>query len=238
MFSIPLSAQSLGSIIWRYLLVSIEHELLSGTARLACAMEECEQTRTLMSKKTGSISFSSSVILYSIVRTLKPNSIFELGTFIGNSTVSMALAMEHNGSGMIYTCDGDNGYHVPPIAKTKIYPYPRTNSLDALQDVSKREKTIDLFFLDGRITHKDAELIARLANECSIIVLDDFEGMEKGVCNLMLLRSISAFSNYVLIHPPSLSLLGDFGLRSTTALAMLLPRSALRFTAQDSPFSK
>lgn len=237
MYSIPISAQSLGFVVWRYFLASNEYELRSSIDVIANAMTECEITRVLMDKKTGSISLASSVLLHSVIRSLKPRSIFELGTFIGNSTVSMALALDLNGSGKIYTCDGSNSFHLPTIAKAPIHPYPHTNSIDALKDVMKREKSIDLFFLDGRIQKDDARLISQLSHNFTTIVFDDFEGMEKGVSNLMVLRATSAFDEHVLIHPPSQELLAEFGLHSMAPTAMLVPKTALRFTAQDSEFS-
>lgn len=237
MYSIPISAQALSSVVWRYLLASIDYELTPAKSRLSAAMEQCEKTRVLMSKKTGSISLASSIALYSVVRSIRPQTIFELGTFIGNSTLSMALALDGNGSGEIYTCDGDNNFHLPNICKASIYPYPRTNSLVALKDLAHKKVSIDMFFIDGRISPDDAYTMSEIAHEFTTIVLDDFEGMEKGVANLMVLKSIPQFSQYALIHPPASSLFEDLGMLSSSAIALLLPRSALRFTAQDSPYS-
>jgi predicted O-methyltransferase YrrM len=237
MHTLPISAQALSSVVWRYLFASIDFELASAKIKLSAAMEECEKTRVLMSKKTGSISLASSIALYSVVRSIKPQTIFELGTFIGNSTISMALALDGNGSGDIYTCDGDNNFHLPNISKSNIYPYPRTNSLVALKDLAQKKIPIDMLFVDGRITPEDAYAMAELSHDRTFVVIDDFEGMEKGVANLMVLRSIPQFSQYALVHPPAASLIDDLGLLSGSAIALLLPKSALRFTAQDSPYS-
>lgn len=53
------------------------------------------------------------VLLYSLVRREKPQTIVELGTGLGVSTLWMAQAMRENGNGHIFTID--DGQHSPPL---------------------------------------------------------------------------------------------------------------------------
>jgi predicted O-methyltransferase YrrM len=231
-FNVTISAETLGQIVWRQWLQTVEHELPAVRVALAEAFDACERTRPLMAYNTGSISFVSALALYAAVRCLKPQTIFELGTFIGKSTSAMALGADRNSCGRIYTCDGSNDFHLPPLTKCPIQPFPRTRSTAALLALAKAGEKIDLAFIDGRLSPQDVDILSRLLTERAVVALDDFEGMEKGVANLMLLRAHKAFAGHVLAYPPSPPVLVDFGAVSRSVVALLVPVAGFVFTSQ------
>jgi len=50
------------------------------------------------------------------------------------------------------------------------------------------EGSFNFAHFDGRIQREDFPYLRQLLLPNSIIALDDFEGMEKGVCNLIMMR--------------------------------------------------
>jgi predicted O-methyltransferase YrrM len=231
-FVVNLSAEVLSAVVWRHWVLTVEPELPAARAALAEAFDACERTRPLMAYNTGSISFASAVTLYAAVRNLEPETIFELGTFIGKSTVAMALAADRNGRGRIYTCDGSNDFHLPPVAKCPVQPFPRTRSTDALLALARAGEKIDFAFVDGRLSPQDVDILSRLLSAHAVLALDDFEGTEKGVANVMLLRAHKAFGRHVLVHPPGPAVLADYGTTTRCLTALFVPVDGFRFTPQ------
>lgn len=98
--------------------------------------------------------------------------------------------------------------------------FPNTTSTDMFKSLladKNLDRKIDLFYIDGRVSEADKALMAQLSNDRTIIVLDDFEGVEKGVANALLLGA----ANHLLIYP-----------RRGAKTAVLLPASMLKLTAQ------
>ena len=109
----------------------------------------------------------------------------------------------------------------------------KTLSTEALKKVSEKEDSVDLFFFDGSLQDSDLKYIAQLSGENTILVVDDFEGIEKGVINCLLLKNLPYFSSYFLIHPCPIELFDFFnpyGSRSMTAL--LVPPKIFQLTSQ------
>jgi predicted O-methyltransferase YrrM len=231
-FNVRINADALSSVVWRYWLELVEPELPEARAALARASAACEATLPQMEYKTGSVSFASQVLLYTAVRTATPHVVFELGTFIGKSTTAMALAADRNGHGRIYTCDGSNDFHVPKIAECPVKGFPKTISTDALRALAASGERLDFAFIDGRLSAEDVAILAKLLNDRAVVALDDFEGMEKGVGNLILLRGHPAFARHVLVHPPGRDVMADFGVTSRSTIALLAPVGGFRFSAQ------
>ena len=90
----------------------------------------------------------------------------------------------------------------------------------------------DMVFLDGRLRKQDLQLLDPLITEDTIFVLDDFEGMEKGVINLTQLMSMEKLRNHFLLFPPSTSWLAQRGYTSHSVSAVLMPMSSFVFTRQ------
>lgn len=181
---------------------------------------------------TGSISLASMWILYSVVKYFQPLRIGEIGTFIGNSTLSMAKAMsDYSNEGCIYTCDHSNSINLPSVDRVSITQFKKSTSLDMFRKLSG---FLDLIFIDGRISDEDVDFLVKLSNDDTIVVLDDFEGGEKGVANLIKLQSFSKFKNCVVIYPPSLNLISSLSLSlgSSASIAVLIPQKNFRFVRQ------
>lgn len=93
---------------------------------------------------------------------------------------------------------------------------------------------IDTFFIDGRLNNVDIDKISSLKTVDAIFILDDFDGVEKGVLNAVLLRQ--AFTDLVLVRPRS-NLNGfEPCSMSTGNLALLFPSSLISLSRQqDAP---
>ena len=90
----------------------------------------------------------------------------------------------------------------------------------------------DLVFLDGRLKKRDLELLEGLVSEETIFILDDFEGMEKGVINLTFLMDMEKLRNHFLLYPASAAWLAKRGYTSHSVTAVLIPTSRFVFTKQ------
>ena len=182
--------------------------------------ETLEDLRKEADYNTGSLSDEDVYDLTAIVRYFKPTSVAEVGTFIGRSTHAIAQSMD---SGQIWTCDFSNDLKLPPPTNgaVSIRQFPKTGSTDMLAKAIAEKQHFDLFYIDGRLTERDAELM----DECqdpkgSVIVLDDFEGVEKGVANASMLLNTMA-GGCTLVYP-----------RARGKTAVLLPFSRVRFVPQ------
>jgi len=179
---------------------------------------------------TGSISFADSWSIYSLVKYFQPMKIAEVGTFIGKSTWSMAKALDElKSKSIIYTCDSSNNIEIPWKGVTKIKQFPKITSSEMF---NKIEDKIDFLFLDGRINQKDIDLLSTLLHQKSLIVLDDFEGMEKGVSNLFALRRMELLKNHFLIYPCKQDYLIELGFSSHSLTAVLIPTGLIELSPQ------
>ena len=130
----------------------------------------------------------------------------------------------------IATCDDSNDIKLPWNGNTKINQYGLSSSTIMMEN--EKEK-FDFIFLDGRLQKEDMKFLDKLCHEKTIFVLDDFEGIEKGVANLMALQSIPNFKRYFLIRPPSSSFLKKINPFSETCpTAVFLPLSLIVFVNQ------
>jgi len=230
---IRLTPHNLSDLVWMQWIAAVEPELDRIRSELKSMFDACEQTRAKMDYNTGSISFSAALALYLMARNVDAQSIFEVGTFIGKSTLSMALAMDANGKpGQIFTCDGSNDFHLPQISKSRIQGFPKTTSTAALEQLVKAGAKVDMLHLDGRLSARDVELIEQIADQRVVMAIDDFEGIEKGVANLSVLRGRAFFGQHMLIYPMSETALRALGCISRNTTALFVPISALTFTNQ------
>lgn len=161
---------------------------------------------------TGSLPHDDAVDLYTIVNYFKPRMIAEVGTFIGVSTCVMRMAAA---SAAIHTCDFSNDIK---LEMPMVVQYPMTSSLQMFQRLKIKGITPDLVYLDGRLSKDDVAEISVQEYSDTVFVLDDFEGIEKGVANALLLER----SNTTLIYP-----------RSGNKTAMILPYSRIEFVRQE-----
>jgi hypothetical protein len=156
-------------------------------------IDQQQKLRKQADYNTGSLGGEDAGDLYKLVKFFEPSVIAEVGTFIGVSTCTMREAVS---SAQIYTCDSSNDITVSPH-DTKIEQYPRCTSIDMFTDLAEKGVKVDLIYLDGRLSQADAEPLSKIVHDRTVIILDDFEGIEKGVANAMMLEAPSR----VLIYP-------------------------------------
>jgi hypothetical protein len=163
----------------------------------------------------------------------RPNVIAEVGTFIGRSTHSMFRASSQSFADYecsIHTCDSSNDIKLH-FESDSIIQYPLTKSIDMFTAMLDRGVNPDLYYLDGRLGDEDLRVIGSMNLLNSVIVLDDYEGIEKGVHNSALIES--AYPQiFLTAYPPDAELLKTFGLRHKTSLAVMIPKNLIRFTRQ------
>ena len=178
-----------------------------------------DRLRASADYNTGSLNEWDMVDLITIASYFRPRIIAEVGTFIGRSTY--ALAVGSGSDALIYTCDASNDIPLPqlPARSATVIRNPRASSVEMFNRMLAEglAQQVDLFFIDGRLTESDLILINKLSHERTVLVLDDFEGIEKGVDNAMLLGN----QNHLLIYP-----------RTEGKTALLVPVKLLQLTAQ------
>jgi predicted O-methyltransferase YrrM len=169
---------------------------------------------------TGSVSYDDAVDLYKIVTFFNPKVIAEVGTFIGVSTRTMRLAAP---DAQIYTCDMSNDID---LDLTGVTQYPKKPSHEMFEDMEKKEVKADLVYLDGRLSEKDIPRLLNVITPDTVFVLDDFEGVEKGVANAMTLegRRLSFWkrTGFLMVYP-----------REGHKTAIVIPMTLLQFVRQE-----
>lgn len=230
MNTINLSVRIISEIFWK--IIFTEDELISSSIKIKLFDDliDLEKLRKQANFNTGSISLTQAYSLYLFLKYFKPKKIIEVGTFIGRSTLSMANAVDsYSDNGEIHTCDISNNILLPWKGKTKIKQYPNIKSLEMLK---KLDGEFDLIFLDGRISDEELELFENLISKRTIIILDDFEGIEKGVINLTKLRKLQKLNNHFQINPPSEEFLKSYQFRAHSLMGALIPINLFKFTNQ------
>jgi len=176
-------------------------------------VEDQQALRSQAEYKTGSVPIDDAFELYKVVNFLKPNTIAEVGTFIGVSTHVMNLAMERLVD--IYTCDHSNDID---LDAPNIFQYRKKPSHEMFADMAEKKVRVDLVYLDGRLSDRDIEPLSKIIHDDTVFVFDDFEGIEKGVVNAMMVESFSR----ALIYP-----------REGRKTAISIPFSLLQIVPQE-----
>ena len=182
----------------------------------------------------GSISTEGTKMLWLVTRYFSPKNVCEIGTYIGRSALAMAFG-GLDSINQIYTCDGTfDCLDLERFKKTfsvkekfnaidKISYFGKTMSTDMLNTLKSKDVKIDFLFIDGRISMQDCEILAQILSEDCIILLDDFEGVEKGVSNALLLRGL--FKGHILLQPEYNEKIGYRGVTAVMVPANLLTLS-------------
>jgi len=230
MNTLNISTRRLSKIFWEIILSDTE-ELSTKKDELNNFLKKLNELRKNADYNTGSISFSSAWCLYKLIRHFKPKRIIEIGTFIGKSTISMCQAQDDEDikEAEIFTCDFSNDITLPWNGKTKIYQFQKKSSTEMLK---KLTGSFDFCFFDGRLSEEDLMLLSNLITNETIIGLDDFEGMEKGVINLINLRRIPILQKYILIYPPSEDMLKQYQFTSNALTGLLIPPGIINLVNQ------
>jgi hypothetical protein len=192
-----------------------------------------EERRSQADYDTGSISTAAVWSIFSACLYFQPKMVAEVGTFIGKSTLAIASAMDlcrHEVFG-VFTCDFSNNIGLNLGTRTPIMQFPKQPSTAMFSQMVKDGIRCDILLIDGRLQEADLDLLPSVLHEQSVILLDDFEGTEKGCVNAMVLMQ-SLSKNHYLIYPPSRQALERRGLMDGCTLAMIVPRSLVAFTNQ------
>ena len=165
-------------------------------------------------RRTGTTNDASLIALWAVVRYFRPQTVAEIGTYIGKSTFVLSRL-----GAKTHTCDMTHNFKLP--LATYITQYHGSST----EMFTKLDAPIDLLHLDGRLQPDDKTHLARLCTPNTIITLDDFEGVEKGVWNAMQFD----LSKRILVYPPERQLTERYALGDATT-AIILP--TLRLTPQ------
>lgn len=210
---------------------------LAGSTRGAEAVADienlvfphAEQVARGFPTQTGSISRRSAELLWLLGRYFGPKTIAEVGTFIGRSTLSL-----YNGAkpslDLLATCDFTYDTWRAPSgeAASKIRYYGKTSSTQMFQKLVAEGRKIDLFLIDGRLAQEDLPLLDALINPNTIFILDDFEGVEKGVANALMLRQ--KYPGLLLMVPENPP---HAGWNDSHSLAVMFGGGIVRLTRQQ-----
>lgn len=230
MEQIRINRTALSRLVWSDILALVDP---ADREIIREPFEYLEANRKAADYNTGSINFTNAWCLYALTRYFKPKVVAEVGTFIGKSTMAMAEAMQSSfvESPIIYTCDSLNAITLESKIDIDLVQYPRQTSTQMFTDMKDRGVKADLVFVDGRLANEDIELLGSIVNETTVFVFDDFEGIEKGVVNVLNLSGLLA-NGYTLVYPPDTALLLDASLMQPSNIAMIVPFSLIRFVAQ------
>lgn len=186
-------------------------------ARIAA---EAEPRRARADYNTGSILEEEAYLLCALAHVTKARQVIEVGTFIGTSTLALALGADVQ---TVFTCDSSNDC-LPPSAKVRTYP--KTVSTEMLRDLRTRGVLADLCFFDGALSQDDAEILQQVTYPGTVYAFHDYNygpkirkhGLEtvprKGIGNVNLLRRW--LPSHVLAEP-----------KPGTSLALLVPEHRL-----------
>jgi predicted O-methyltransferase YrrM len=182
---------------------------------------------------TGSISAGAIWALFSATMFFKPKIIAEVGTFIGKSTFAMACGMDivHGQDCQIYTCDFSNNIKLNFDTNTIIKQFPKKPSTVMFQQMVTEFTKCDMLLIDGRLQREDLNLLPSVIHDETVILLDDFEGTEKGVINSIHLMDIFKDS-HLLAYPPKNSILHSINMNSSCTIAVIIPNTLINYTNQ------
>lgn len=197
---------------------------------------DAEKYRAEAAYNTGSIPIVSARALFSIAYQMAPAFVGEVGTFIGRTTYAVARGMDEAGveGGEIHTCDFSNEIKLKLAVKTGIHQYPFCASPSMFERMVARGRQLDMLMVDGRLSSDDLKFLSKgLLTKKTVLALDDFEGVEKGVVNAQfLLGSTSIGDSHILIYPPTEKVWERFSEVGRCTVALLFPKSLLNFVAQ------
>jgi len=212
---IQLSRRRLSEIVWQI----IDEKVEMDWSKIQDIVQGQQHLREQADYNTGSLDEDDAGDLYKIVKFFQPKVIAEVGTFIGVSTMVMDLATAETAK--IRTCDVSNRIELSLFGNEdlRVEQYFHTPSHEMFAEMAKEEVKVDLVYLDGRLSKQDEEPLNKILAPHTVFVLDDFEGIEKGVANAMMLES----PGRVLIYPR----------HHGGKTAMSIPLSLLQVVAQE-----
>ena len=206
----------------------------------ACAKEATSDSESILSisnvlardfpGETGSMSLEATKLLWLLGRYFSPKVVVEVGTYIGRSTAALYMGARPVIE-KLYTCDATfDAWDLGHLASAgEIEYFGKTTSTQMFEHLVSRGVKADLFFLDGRLQDADLNFLQSMTHNKTVFVLDDFEGLEKGIINGIKLRDI--YPNLMLIRQNAKA--PDSG-QESPPLALLVPPEVLQLSRQQS----
>ena len=225
MTNIYFSEKMMATAFWSELLSS--GTTIPAKKEIEDIVEKSAKQLKYFPSEAGTISRDSCLILYLVAKYFSPKTVAEVGTYIGRSTLSVFRGANSSLENL-YTCDGTFDClkfdEFDLINGDRIKYFGKTMSTEMLQGLVDRNiKKLDLLLIDGRVSTKDLDLMENLLSESAVICIDDFEGVEKGVINVIMLRE--KFRQYLLLEPKFSTL--------NTSMALLVPSTKIKLTRQQ-----
>jgi len=208
-------AQDVSDAFWRNLGLRWQADLRFRLPHLDNESLIAESLRQKADYNTGSIPTATAAALLILAAELKPERVFELGTFIGNSTRALALH-----STDVYTCDGSNDIRLGLPNVTQYRKTMSTAALQAYKDLNVGP--VELFFIDGRLQADDVPLLHDVTNEETVFALDDCYQLEKGIVNLSAISAAFPQRPLFYLPPPRGEPFKDYGVPGGTTLGLIL----------------
>ena len=134
-------------------------------------------------------------ILFKLIKKFKPTVIFEVGTWIGTSAMTMDMAS--NGA-KIYTCDRNKAY---------VYDSPNVTYYNCKSDkffkiMHNNKIKADLLFIDARIAD-NVKIIAKTTTPNFVFITHDYEEGKKGWANIRALEKFYKKLEVIIPDPKS-----------------------------------
>lgn len=177
---------------------------------------------------TGSINADSVWALYALANYFQPQTIIEVGTYVGRSTIALAEGQRDGfvTEPEIYTCDATNDCDLSTLTafatnEVHVEQFQNQTSTHMFSTLVERGVVADWVHLDGRLVEPDLPHLKKLIHDGTIFSLDDFEFDQKGMDNAKALLLMLKMPFYAVMYPAP-----------GTTTAVLLPRSLLHFTEQ------
>lgn len=194
--------------------------------------EKLEALRSDADYNTGSISNSAMWCIASVAHYFEPQIVAEVGTFIGKSTRSVAWAMQTYAGKEIITCDASNEINIPKPYGVVIVQHQKKTSTVMFNYLINTKTKADMLVLDGRLTNDDIEMLPQVIHDDTVVVLDDFEGTEKGVANAFNVMTKLKPVTHKLIYAPEPDLLEKHGLNDRCSIGLIIPNKLIGWTNQ------
>lgn len=198
-----LNQRSLSELAWRQLFDYLSLIDPDRVEKMRTEVAKLEKLRSLAQYNTGSISAFGALAAFSLAAFVRPQLISEVGTFIGRSAVALSLGAQAGGADQVqvHTCDSSNSFEIPRYDGIDLIQYPRQTSVQMFTSLLQLGKSPQLFHIDGRLGTDDVQLLSRFETQGAFFLLDDFEGIEKGIANAFVLQQILGAS-HILLYPP------------------------------------
>ncbi len=147
--------------------------------------EGFERTRTILTQypKEALLGLESRLLLYHLIRSTKPMTVVEIGTYFAGTAELMTRALWENGKGGLTTVDPFGGQRCQAIIDTwpeplrKHVQFAALDSMQLMIAVEHQRTLIDFAFVDGNHEYEyayfDIANCARFMRPGGFIVVDD-----------------------------------------------------------------